>query len=123
VRELNLFGADDLRWVEKPEPVLLTASDAIVRPFVVSRCDGDVLPIHARGVTRGLQAGLKAGLIDPAVGHICGPVPFRGPFAIGHECIAEVVNVSSQVRDVQPGDRVVVPGQSPVGSARPAGAD
>lgn len=109
MRELNLFGAGDLRWVERPEPALVTGSDAIVRPIVVSRCDGDTLPIHHRGVPRLFQAGLRTGLVDPAVGHICGPVPFRGPFAIGHECIAEVVDTGDEVSQVQVGDRVVVP--------------
>ncbi|MEU6701751.1 alcohol dehydrogenase catalytic domain-containing protein [Pseudonocardia sp. NPDC046786] len=108
MRELNLFGPGDLRWVTKPDPVLVTEADAIVRPIAVSRCDGDVLPIHNR-VSRAMQAGLRTGLIDPAVGHICGPVPFAGPFAIGHECVAEVVEVGNDVRTVAIGDRVVVP--------------
>ncbi|GGL42415.1 alcohol dehydrogenase catalytic domain-containing protein [Phycicoccus endophyticus] len=104
MRELNLFGAGDLRWVERPEPGVGSPRGAVVRPFVVSRCDGDTLPIHRR-VSRVMQAGL----LDPAVGHICGPVPFAGPFAIGHECIAEVVEVGTEVRQVRVGDRVVVP--------------
>jgi threonine dehydrogenase-like Zn-dependent dehydrogenase len=85
-----------------------TAENAIVRPIVVGRCDGDSLPIH-RHVSRPMQAGLKAGVIDPAVGHMCGPVTFAGPFAIGHECVAEVVEVGAAVTGVTVGDRVVVP--------------
>ncbi|WP_028064069.1 zinc-dependent alcohol dehydrogenase [Solirubrobacter soli] len=108
MRELNLIAAGRLEWVERPEPELESPADAIVRPIVVSRCDGDTLPVHRR-VSRALQAGLKAGAIDPAVGHICGAVPFAGPFAIGHECIAEVVEVGAGVRAVDVGDRVVVP--------------
>ena len=108
VRELNLVAKGRLEWRERPEPRIETAEDAIVRPIVVSRCDGDTLPIH-RHVSRPMQAGLKAGVIDPAVGHICGPVPFAGPFAIGHECVAEVVEVGAAVTGVTMGDRVVVP--------------
>jgi threonine dehydrogenase-like Zn-dependent dehydrogenase len=108
VRELNLVAKGRLEWRERPEPRIETAEDAIVRPIVVSRCDGDTLPIH-RHVSRPMQAGLKAGVIDPAVGHICGPVPFAGPFAIGHECVAEVVEVGAAVPGVTVGDRVVVP--------------
>lgn len=108
MRELNLFGVGDLRWVDRPDPVLTSAHDAIVRPFVVSRCDGDALPIH-RHVSRGMQLGLRAGLIDPAVAHICGPVPFAGPFPIGHECVAEVLEVGAGVREVRAGDVVIVP--------------
>ncbi|MGI5157348.1 hypothetical protein [Microbispora sp. CA-102843] len=37
-----------------------------------------------------LQAGMALGLVDPIVGSICGKVPFRGPFPIGHECVTEV---------------------------------
>jgi threonine dehydrogenase-like Zn-dependent dehydrogenase len=109
VRELNYLAAGKLAWVERPDPTLQTEGDALVRPFVVSRCDGDTLPIHRRGVSRAMQAGLRAGLIDPAVGHICGPVPFHGPFAIGHEAIAEVVAVGAQVQGLEVGDKVVVP--------------
>ena len=108
MRELNLISAGRLEWVERPDPVLQAPSDAIVRPIVVGRCDGDTLPVHRR-VSRALQAGLKAGVIDAAVGHICGAVPFAGPFAIGHECIAEVVDVGTGVTAIEVGDRVVVP--------------
>ena len=55
-----------------------------------------------------MQAGLKAGLIDPAVGHIQ-QSRSPGPFAIGHECIAEVVAIGDAVRALAVGDRVVVP--------------
>ncbi|MGL6236623.1 MAG: zinc-dependent alcohol dehydrogenase [Segniliparus sp.] len=108
MRELNLVAAGKLAWFDRPEPALSGDEDAIVRPFVVSRCDGDCLPIH-RNVSRVMQAGLRAGLLDPAVGGICGPVPFAGPFPIGHECVAEVVEVGTAVTGVRAGDKVVVP--------------
>jgi threonine dehydrogenase-like Zn-dependent dehydrogenase len=108
MRELNLVATGRLEWFERPEPRIETADEAIVRPIVVSRCDGDTLPIH-RHVSRAMQAGLRAGVIDPAVGHICGPVPFAAPFAIGHECVAEVVEVGAAVTEVAVGDLVVVP--------------
>jgi threonine dehydrogenase-like Zn-dependent dehydrogenase len=109
LRELNFLAAGKLAWVERPDPTLETGDDALVRPFVVGRCDGDTLPIHYRGVSRAMQVGLKVGLVDPVVGRICGPVPFRGPFAIGHEAIGEVIAVGSQVEKLAVGDRVVVP--------------
>lgn len=108
MRELNLYGPGDLRWVQRPDPDLQAPTDVIVRPIVVSRCDGDALPIH-RHVSRAMQAGLVTGVLDPVVGHICGSVPFAGPFAIGHECIAQVVQTGADVTDVKVGDRVVVP--------------
>jgi threonine dehydrogenase-like Zn-dependent dehydrogenase len=108
VRELNFVRAGRLEWRERAEPTLVEAADALVRPFVASRCDGDVLPIH-RPVSRGMQAGLRLGLIDPVVASIAGPVPFRGPFGIGHECIAQVTAVGDAVTDLAVGDVVVVP--------------
>ena len=82
--------------------------DAIVRPFVAGRCDGDTLPIH-RPVSRAMQVGMAVRAIDPVVGCICGAVPFKGPFAIGHECVAQVVAVGEAVEQIQVGQTVVVP--------------
>lgn len=118
MRELNFLAAGKLGWVERDEPVLQGDDDAIVRPFVAARCDGDVVPIHNR-VSRPLQLGIKVGLIDPAVGHIAGPVPYRAPFAIGHECVAEVVQVGSRVSGVEVGDKVVVPWSVSCGRCAP----
>src|SRR5699024_10580024 len=108
VRELRFRRSGVLEWGERRAPELQEPTDAIVRPFVAGRCDGDTLPIH-RPVSRAMQAGMALGVIDPVVGSICGRVPFRGPFAIGHECVAEVLQVGSGVRGLKPGDRVVVP--------------
>ena len=108
MRELTFIRSGRLEWRDRPDPVLTSGTDAIVRPFVASRCDGDVLPIH-RPVSRPMQAGLKLGLIDPVVASILGPVPFRGPFGIGHECVAQVMSVGEDVTDVRVGDVVVVP--------------
>lgn len=108
MRELTFLGTGHLEWRERPTPALEAATDALVRPFVASRCDGDTLPLH-RPVSRPMQAGLKLGLIDPVVGHIAGPIPFAGPFGIGHECVAEVTALGSEVTGLEVGDRVVVP--------------
>lgn len=40
---------------------------------------------------------------------IQGEVPFEGPFPIGHECVAEVLEVGDRVTSTRPGDLVVVP--------------
>jgi threonine dehydrogenase-like Zn-dependent dehydrogenase len=108
MRELNFLSTGNLKWMEREDPVLISGDDAIVRPIVVSRCDGDTLPLHHR-VSRAMQVGLKAGLIDPSVGSICGRVPFQGPFAIGHEAIAEIIAVGPDVTGLNVGDKVVVP--------------
>lgn len=108
MRELQLIGAHHLEWRERPDPVLQETRDAIVRPFVAGRCDGDTLPIH-RHVSRAMQVGIRAGLIDPVVASICGAVPFQGPAGIGHECIAEVTEVGPEATSIAVGDIVVVP--------------
>jgi threonine dehydrogenase-like Zn-dependent dehydrogenase len=108
VRELQFVRSGHLEWREKESPSLQGPRDAIVRPFVASRCDGDTLPIH-RPVSRAMQLGLRTGLIDPVVASICGPIPFRGPFGIGHECIGQVVAKGDEVTDLAIGQTVVVP--------------
>ncbi|MEP9384756.1 alcohol dehydrogenase catalytic domain-containing protein [Nocardioides cheoyonin] len=107
MRELNFLAPGKLAWLEKPEPELVAPTDAIVRPFVASRCDGDTLPMH-QPVSRAFQAGLKSGALESAIRRICGPIPYQGPFPIGHETIAEVVALGSQVTGLTVGDRVVV---------------
>jgi alcohol dehydrogenase len=118
VRELRFERAGRLAWHERDAPVLREPTDVIVRPFVAARCDGDTLPIH-RPVSRALQAGMALGLVDPVVGGICGKVPFRGPFAIGHECVAEIVELGSQVTGPQVGQRVIVPWAVSCGTCPP----
>jgi alcohol dehydrogenase len=108
MRELTYLRHGRLEWRDRPDPVLVEETDALVRPFVASRCDGDTLPLH-RPVSRPMQLGLRTGLIDPVVASIVGDVPFQGPFGIGHECVAQVTAVGSAVTGVAVGDVVVVP--------------
>src|SRR5690349_6388260 len=117
-RELRFERAGRLAWHERPEPALVDPGDAIVRPFIAGRCDGDTLPLH-RPVSRALQAGMALGLIDPLDGAICGRVPFRGPFAIGHECVAEVVELGPAVTGLRIGQRVIVPWAVSCGTCGP----
>jgi threonine dehydrogenase-like Zn-dependent dehydrogenase len=77
-------------WREVPAPRLAARTDAIVRPIAVARCDLDLY--IAIGV-----------------------VPFRGPFAFGHESIGEVVE-AGEAAAVVPGDLVVVPFQLSCGN-------
>jgi threonine dehydrogenase-like Zn-dependent dehydrogenase len=57
-------------------------------------------------------------LIDPIVASICGPVPFQGPFGIGHECVAEVIEVGEGITTLRRGDVVVVPWAVSCGDCR-----
>jgi hypothetical protein len=67
MRELEFIRSGKLAWRDRDAPVLREPSDAIVRPFIAARCDGDTLPIH-RPVSRVMQAGLAVRVIDPAAG-------------------------------------------------------
>jgi threonine dehydrogenase-like Zn-dependent dehydrogenase len=84
MRQLNYLRARTLEWHDVPEPTLDSATAARVRPLVVSTCDMD-------GVV------------------IAGLAPFKGPLPVGHEGVAEVIDVGDQVSRVRPGDRVIVP--------------
>jgi alcohol dehydrogenase len=45
-----------------------------------------------------------------------GGTPFLAPLSFGHECVAEVLAVGGEVRNVEPGQRVVVPFQISCGA-------
>jgi threonine dehydrogenase-like Zn-dependent dehydrogenase len=83
VRSLTYLGAGQLAWRERSAPVLQGSGEALVRPLAASICDID-LPL------------------------LRGTSPWQGPFALGHEAVAEVVDVGDGVVDVVPGDRVAV---------------
>ena len=86
MRQLTFVEPGKLEWWDVPVPQLQSASDALVRPLTVARCDLDRFIFTGRA-------------------------PFPGPFAFGHEMIGEVVDVGSSVSGFVPGDRVVVPFQ------------
>jgi threonine dehydrogenase-like Zn-dependent dehydrogenase len=67
-----------------PEPSLPSEFGALVRPLVVSTCDFD-------GVVIG------------------GLAPLKGPLPVGHEGVAEVVDVGEEVSRFKPGDRAIIP--------------
>lgn len=117
MRELQFVRTGHLEWRERPAPEIRDPRDVLVRPFVAGRCDGDTMPIH-RHVSRAMQVAMRAGVIDPVIGSICGPVPFQGPFAIGHECVAEVVEVGEGITSLRRGDVVVVPWAVSCGDCR-----
>lgn len=85
MRELTYLGPGRLEWREAPEPRLEGPGQALVRPVVATTCDLD----------RWLITG--------------GGVPVPGPFPLGHEFVAEVVETGEDVRVAAPGARVGVP--------------
>lgn len=85
MRQLTFIKPGRFEWHDAPMPKLEADTDAIVRALNVARCDLDLYIAIGRA-------------------------PFEGPFAFGHEAIAEVVDAGDKA-NVKPGDKVIVPFQ------------
>ena len=83
MQQLTCTQPGTVVWQTVPEPELLGDREALVRPLAVARCDIDLF--------------LTSGFI-----------PSRGPFALGHECVAEIVALGSAVEGLRVGQRAVV---------------
>ncbi|WP_402468290.1 zinc-dependent alcohol dehydrogenase family protein [Isoptericola aurantiacus] len=79
-----IHDARDVRAEERPDPVLLTEHDAVLRVVASCVCGSDLWPY--RGVT-----------------------PTKRAHPIGHELVGVVEEVGSAVTSVAPGDFVVAP--------------
>ncbi len=97
MRQLEITGARAVRWNEVAAPGLHGDGEALVKPLAVAMCD--------------LDAAFLAGVI-----------PVAEPFPLGHECVAEVVEIGDAVRAVAPGDVVVVPFQISCGTCEACAA-
>ena len=84
MRALHFVQVGKLEWHDARDLTVQGALEAIVRPIASTTCDLD------RRIIKGL-------------------VSFGENFPIGHECVAEVVDVGDKVRTVKRGDVVVVP--------------
>lgn len=82
MRQLTCTAPGVVEWCEVPEPRLVQATDALVRPFAVARCDIDPFLV-AVGPTRADR------------------------FALGHEAVVEVVEVGRDVNAVEVGARAL----------------
>lgn len=93
MRTLVLTAPRQLEWREAPQPVLRDAGAALVRPIAAATCDFDHLLVS-------------------------GTVPAPLPLSIGHECVAQVLEVGEAVKSVVAGDLVIVPFQISCGACR-----
>ncbi len=91
MRQLTRSESCRLAWLDVAPPALEGQRDALVRPLAVTLCD-----------------------IDRPMADGRFPVP--GEIGLGHEFVAEVVDVGEGVTSVRPGDRVVVPFQISCGA-------
>ena len=72
-------------------------------------------------MTTALRAGVAWHYLDPVTSDLLGTHPYGRPFAIGHECIAQVVQCGAAVRAVVPGQLVIVPWAISCGACRNCG--
>jgi threonine dehydrogenase-like Zn-dependent dehydrogenase len=117
VRELTYLGKSQVEWRSVKEPRLQGPQEALVRPVIAARCDADNLPIF-NSVTRAMTAGVGVHYLDPITTDLLGPHPYRKPFAIGHECIAEVMECGESVHQFLKGQLVIVPWAISCGGCR-----
>jgi alcohol dehydrogenase len=94
MRALVVTAPGQLRWRSVPAPARPGPHEAVVHPIAIATCDMD----------RSLALGAT---------------PFPVPLRFGHECVARVLAVGGEVRDVAPGDVVVVPFQISCGDCGP----
>ena len=78
----------EVGYVEKPFPTLRDAHGVILKPVLVSPCTSDVHTVWQGS-------------------------PKKPDLTLGHECIAEIVETGSEVRDFHPGEIVAVPAITP----------
>ena len=90
MRQLTLQDERSLEWLEVPEPEIEGPGQALVRPLAVAACDLD----HDM---------------------VMGRAPLPRPIAMGHEFVAEVVEVGEEA-STPVGARVVVPFQISCGA-------
>jgi threonine dehydrogenase-like Zn-dependent dehydrogenase len=108
MKQLMYIKKNKLEWHDAKEPTLKSAGDVIVRPLASARCDGDKLFLF-NDITPMLTAGMAIHYLDPVIKNMFGRKPFKAPFAIGHECVAEVLFRGDEVKHFDVGDKVIVP--------------
>jgi threonine dehydrogenase-like Zn-dependent dehydrogenase len=92
MKAVVFYGVGDIRLADHPDPRITERTDAIVRITASAICGTD---LH---MVRGTLPGMKAGTI------------------LGHEAVGIVEELGPDVRNLKPGDRVVVPSTIACGS-------
>jgi alcohol dehydrogenase len=118
MRQLHLVETGKLAWRESEAPRLRLPSEALVRPLAVARCDLDAGILRGEAPFRGRLLHWLRDHLPESIGQrrLFRNAPFKGPFAFGHEAVAEVVEVGDLVRTVKKGQRVIVPFQISCGA-------
>src|SRR5213082_121176 len=85
MKAVVFHGVGDIRLDDVPEPTIQDPTDAIVRLTASAICGTD---LH---MVRGTLPGMKSGTV------------------LGHEGVGVVEEVGKGLRNLRPGDRVVIP--------------
>ncbi|RLK23887.1 threonine dehydrogenase-like Zn-dependent dehydrogenase [Micromonospora sp. M71_S20] len=85
MKAVTWHGVGDIRFSDVPDPKIQDPTDAIVKITTSAICGTD---LH---MVRGTMPGLRPGVV------------------LGHEAVGEVVEIGPGVRNLSPGDRVIVP--------------
>lgn len=78
-----------MEWMDVTEPALQEPYGAVLEPILVAPCSSDAHTVFG------------------------GSVPKQSHHVLGHECVARVIAVASQVRDFRVGDIAAVPSVTP----------
>ncbi len=118
MKALHFLGRGTLAFRDEPEPVLGGPGQALVRPLAVARCDLDAAILRGEAPFRGALLHALRDHLPACLGQrgLFRDAPFAAPYAFGHECVAEVLEVGADVRGTAPGDLVVVPFQISCGA-------
>ena len=108
MKQLTYFKKNTLKWIETDEPILQSDEEVIVRPLAAARCDGDKVFLF-NDITKLMNVGLALHYIDPVTQNLFGKNPFKPPFPVGHECVAEIIKCGNDIQNFKVGDKVIVP--------------
>ena len=89
MRAFAHIGPGEVRWVDAPEPKLRQPYGVLLRPLAVAPCSSDIHTIDG------------------------GKGPKVPNLILGHECVAQVMEIADEVYDFKVGDRVIVPSITP----------
>jgi threonine dehydrogenase-like Zn-dependent dehydrogenase len=118
MRQLTFVKPGLLEWWDVAEPRLQAGTDALVRPIAAARCDLDAGILFGMAPFKSRALHFLRARLPRTLGRdgLFRGLPFAGPFAFGHEAVAEVLEVGDAVKRVRPGLRVVVPFQISCGA-------
>lgn len=94
MKALRYFGTRDIRYDSIADPELLDDRDAIVKMEACSICGSDLHIYHGHGFSEDIG------------------------FCVGHEAVGEVVEIGRGVKQLKPGDKVMMPGAVGCGMCR-----